>query len=241
MGRRKIKRWLRNAALLAAFLLLVPVPSILTLRFAPPLSSSFMFGNAVERWDEGTSCRKLRHGWTDWEQISPWAGIAVVAAEDQLFPHHHGFDVESIREAWTDRRNGGRSRGASTISQQVAKNLYLWSGQSWVRKGVEAYLTIWIELLWPKQRILEVYLNIAQFGPCTFGVTAAADEFFGKAPADLTLAEASRLAAVLPSPARMRVEAPGPHARSQAAWIRRQVRQLGGPNYLTSEELPAKR
>lgn len=230
--------WLRTTASIAIVGLLAPVAPILTLRFVPPPSTAYVFGNALERWNQDPPCRRLRYAWTPWEQISPWAGIAVVAAEDQLFPHHRGFDVDSIREAWDDRRNGRRSRGASTISQQVAKNLFLWSGRSWLRKGIEAYLTFWIELLWPKQRILEVYLNVAQFGPCTFGVTAASAEFFGKIPADLTLDEASRLATVLPNPVRMRVERPGPWARSQAARIRRQVRQLGGPAYLSSEAPP---
>lgn len=232
------RMWPKPAIGILVVGLLAPVPSILVMGYVPPPSSAFIFDNAVGRWGEDPPCRRLRYGWTDWDEISPWAGIAVVAAEDQLFPHHDGFDVESIREAWDNRSNGRRSRGASTISQQVAKNLFLWSGRSWLRKGLEAYLTVWIELLWPKQRILEVYLNVAQFGPCTFGVTAASSQFFGKAPADLTLAEASRLATVLPSPVRMRVDRPGPWARSQAGWIRGQVRQLGGPAYLTSDKPP---
>lgn len=211
---------------------MAPVILVLVLRFVPPVTTTFIIGNSLERWNADPPCRTLYYGWTPWDRISPWAGITVVAAEDQLFPHHDGFDVESIREAWDDRRDGSRSRGASTISQQVAKNLFLWSGRSWLRKGIEAYLTAWIELLWPKQRILEVHLNVAQFGPCTFGVTAAANDFFGKDPGELTLEEASRLATVLPNPVRMRVERPGPWARSQAAWIRGQVRQLGGPAYL---------
>ncbi len=238
----KLIRRLGAGLLLAVVAIVVTTFAlVLALRFVPPPTTSFMLGNAIERWSEEPPCRRVTYGWTPWKELSPWSGIAVVAAEDQLFPHHHGFDIESIREAWNDRRNGGRSRGASTISQQVAKNLFLWSGQSWVRKGIEAWLTVWIEALWPKQRILEVYLNVAQFGPCTFGVTAAAEEFFDKPPTDLTLQESSRLAAVLPNPVRMRVEAPSPYARTQAAWIRQQVRQLGGPDYLTSEEPPVKR
>ncbi len=216
----------------ALLVLLAPVPFLLFLRFAPPLTTSFMIGNAVNGWSEDQPCHRVFYGWTSESKISEWAAISVVAAEDQLFPQHHGFDVDAIRQALSSNQAGRSTRGASTISQQVVKNLFLWSGRSWLRKGVEAYLTVWLELLWPKERILEVYLNIAQFGPCTFGVTAAAQEFFGKLPADLTLDETSRLAAVLPSPDRMSVVNPGPNVRSRAAWIQRQVRQLGGVNYL---------
>lgn len=233
-----MRRWLRTTVWIVVVGLMAPSLAILALRFVPPPTTAFILGNSIERWNGDPPCRRLRYGWTDWDEIAPWAGIAVVAAEDQLFPHHDGFDVESIREAWDDRRNDRRSRGASTISQQVAKNLFLWSGRSWLRKGIEAYLTAWIELIWPKRRILEVYLNVAQFGPCTFGITAASADFFGKTPAELTLGEASRLATVLPNPVRMRVDRPGPWARSQAAWIRSQVRQLGGPAYLTSKAPP---
>jgi monofunctional biosynthetic peptidoglycan transglycosylase len=158
-----------------------------------------------------------------WERISPHAAVAVLASEDQRFPQHAGFDLESIADAVEERSRGGRLRGASTISQQVAKNLFLWPGRSWLRKGLEAWLTVWIEALWPKPRILEVYLNVAQFGPCTFGVGAASRRFFGKEPAHLTLAEASLLAAVLPNPVRRRVEAPSPGVRRRAAWIARQA------------------
>ena len=156
----------------------------------------------------------------------------MVASEDQKFPRHHGFDTDELANAVREWRRGERTRGASTISQQVAKNLYLWPGRSLVRKGIEAYLTAWIELTWPKQRILEVYLNIAQMGDGVFGVGAASDAYFGTAPAHLTREQCALLAAVLPSPERFHVDAPSPYVRERQAWILQQMEQLGGPRYL---------
>ena len=160
--------------------------------------------------------------------ISPHVKVAVIAAEDQNFPAHHGFDLKSINDALEDRERGRRVRGASTISQQVAKNLFLWPQQSWVRKGLEAYFTVLIETLWPKQRILEVYLNVAEFGRGVFGVGAAADVYFHKRAARLNADDAALLAAVLPSPKRMRVNAPSHYVRSRQQWILGQMRGLGG-------------
>lgn len=168
--------------------------------------------------------------WVDWEEISPNLPIAVVASEDQTFPTHNGFDLESIEKAVRERDQ--RVRGASTISQQVAKNLFLWPGRSWVRKGLEAYLTVFIEMLWPKRRILEVYLNLAQFGPATFGVGASASELFGKPASQLSPRQSALMAAVLPSPKRMSVRKPSPYVEERVAWIQKQVDQLGGPAYL---------
>lgn len=157
----------------------------------------------------------------------------MVAAEDQRFPHHRGFDFESIYDAL--RASGGaRSlRGASTISQQVAKNLFLWSGRSWVRKALEAYFTLLIEALWPKRRILEMYANIAELGRCTFGVGAASWRFFDRPAAALGAREAALLAAVLPNPSRFQINRPSSYVRRRAAWIFGQVQRLGGPAYLS--------
>jgi monofunctional biosynthetic peptidoglycan transglycosylase len=155
-----------------------------------------------------------------------------VAAEDQLFPHHHGFDVESIRDAVEQRERRPRMRGASTITQQVAKNLFLWPGRSLVRKGIEAYLTAAIELLWPKRRILEVYLNIAETGRDLYGVGAASSVYFGKPPAELTRREAALIAAGLPDPKRRRPDRPGPWLSRRAGWIETQIDQLGGAAHL---------
>jgi monofunctional glycosyltransferase len=224
--RRKRRGWLQRilrgaVALLLAWVLL-SVLAVLPLRWWNPPTTSFILRdpNPIERQ------------WVDAGRLSPWLAISVVAAEDQLFPRHHGFDTGSLRKAWDDHRSGRRTRGASTISQQVAKNLFLWSGQSMLRKGLEAWLTVCIELLLPKQRILELYLNIAEFGPGVYGAEAASRRFFGKPAAALTAQEASLLAAVLPSPKRYRADAPSPFVAERAAWIRAQTAQLGGPAYL---------
>jgi monofunctional biosynthetic peptidoglycan transglycosylase len=173
-----------------------------------------------------------------WGRISPHVRLAVVAAEDQKFPDHHGFDVAAIRSVvesrLADGADGAAMRGASTISQQVAKNLFLWPGRSWLRKGMEAGLTLLIEALWTKRRILEVYLNVAQFGDDVYGVEAAARINFGKGADALTVHEAALMAAVLPNPVRLRIARPSAYVRERQRWILRQMRQLGGPGYLAS-------
>ncbi|MXY22961.1 MAG: monofunctional biosynthetic peptidoglycan transglycosylase [Acidobacteria bacterium] len=212
----------------------LPLALIVLLRWAPPPTTAFMLrsawlsGTAVEASAEVERLAPPTYRWTDWEKIAPQAALAVIASEDQKFPDHSGFDVEAIQMALEDAREGGRLRGASTISQQTAKNLFLWPGRSFVRKGLEAYLTVLIELCWSKQRIVEVYLNVAEFGGGLFGITAASEHFFGKTPSELTADEAALLAAVLPNPARLRVEDPSPYVRERQAWIRRHMRQLGG-------------
>jgi monofunctional biosynthetic peptidoglycan transglycosylase len=178
--------------------------------------------------DEGQTA----HDWVAWPEISRHAAVAVIAAEDQHFLEHGGFDFKAIDKAWTDAKRGRRLRGASTISQQVAKNLFLWPDQSWLRKGLEAWFTLWIEWLWPKQRILEVYLNSAEFGRGVWGVEAASRHFFRKPAARLNRHEAALLAAVLPSPKRFRVDRPSPYVQQRQAWILRQMSMLGGVRLL---------
>ena len=176
------------------------------------------------------------HDWVAWQEISRHAAVAVIASEDQRFMAHGGFDFEAIDKAWTDARRGRRLRGASTISQQVAKNLFLWPAQSWLRKGLEAWFTLWIEWLWPKQRILEVYLNSAEFGRGIWGVEAASQHFFRKPAAKLNRHEAALLAAVLPSPKRFRVDRPSPYVQQRQAWILRQMAMLGGTRILDNPD-----
>ena len=156
----------------------------------------------------------------------------MIASEDQKFFQHDGFDWASIQSAIETRQAGGRLRGASTISQQVAKNLYLWPNQSWIRKGAEAYLTVWIEFLWPKRRILEVYLNVAEFADGVFGVGAAADHLIGSPPGELTPRDAALLAAVLPNPKRLSAEDPSDYVRRRTSEIMAVVIDLGGVAYL---------
>ena len=200
------------------------------MRWIDPPTTAFVMHARIDGWRQPRPV-VIRRTWIDWDAISPSAKLAVVASEDQRFPDHPGFDVEQIRASIDDARDGRRLRGASTISQQVAKNLFLWNGHDWVRKGLEAYLTVVIELVWPKQRILEVYLNIAELGAGIYGVEAAAQTYYHKPAARLTDAESALLAAVLPNPKRLRVDAPSAYVRSRQAWILTQMRRLG-PGYL---------
>lgn len=216
--------------ILAAFLASVAV--VVCLRFIPPPTSAMML---ERRWAgplPGGKPLAIRYQWVDWGAISPEVGLAVVAAEDQKFPRHWGFDFASIAETVERAKMGHRLRGASTITQQVAKNLFLWSGRSYLRKGLEAYFTLLLELLWSKERILEVYVNIAEFGDGVYGVGAAAQTFLGKSPARLTRGEAALLAAVLPNPRRLSVRDPSAYVQERRQWIRGQMGQLGGVGYL---------
>lgn len=206
-------------------LLLTTLAVPLALRWAPPPTSAFMLRSNVHR--SSTDYR-----WVSWAQMSRHLPIAVVAAEDQKFPTHWGFDLNAIGKALDENKRRHRPRGASTISQQVAKNLFLWPGRSYIRKGVEAYFTVIIELMWPKRRILEVYLNIAQFGPGIFGVEAASRAYFAKPARRLRESEAALLAAVLPNPIKLHAAAPSDYVRQRAQHIEDQMDQLGGPDYL---------
>ena len=217
----RLKRWI---FLIVLSVVILSVLAVLPWRWIAPPTSAFML---AEKWQTD---REIDYRWTPLEQISPQLAIAVVASEDQKFPDHHGFDLDSIRDALSAKRK--RTRGASTISQQVAKNLYLWGGRSYLRKGIEAYLTLLIESLWSKRRILEVYLNVAEFAPGVYGAEAASRRLFGKSAHRLTLFESSLLAAVLPNPKRMRASSPSDYVSKRAQDIRQEVRQLGGPYYL---------
>lgn len=214
--------------LVLAVVVLTAIP-VLVWRWLPPPTTPVMLATA---WDHRGTGNGLRYQWVPLSAISPHLQLAVVAAEDQKFPAHRGFDLESMRAAWERHRAGGRLRGASTISQQVSKNLFLWSGRSWLRKALEAWFTVWIELAWPKHRILEVYLNVAQTGPVTFGAEAAARQYFGRPASDLTAEQSALIAAVLPNPVRFRVDAPSAHVRQRQGWIIRQMRNLGGVAYV---------
>lgn len=228
---KSVASLLRKSIFIALIATIVPV---LLLRWIPPVTSSFMIQKWITSLRSDRKEYKIKYKWTSWDKISPHAGIAVVAAEDQMFPEHFGFDLESISDALDKHSKGRRLRGASTISQQVSKNLFLWSGRSFVRKGFEAYFTVLIELLWPKRRILEVYLNIAEFGDGIFGVAAAGEAFFKKSPAKLNPSDAALLAAVLPNPVRFRADRPSSYLNSRRLWILGQMYRLGGAAYLKS-------
>jgi monofunctional biosynthetic peptidoglycan transglycosylase len=205
-----------------ALVLLGPALPIAVLRFVPPLGSALM----VQRWFEARAAGRtfrLRYDWVPASEIAPSLRAAVIASEDQRFFEHGGFDWKAMRSAVGEWRDGDKLRGASTISQQVAKNLFLWPGRSFLRKGVEAWLTLWIELLWPKQRILEVYLNVAELGDGVFGAEAAARRYFGRSAARLGAHESALLAAMLPSPRRSNPAHPSPFLRERQHWILRQI------------------
>ena len=209
---------LRRLALRVALGIVVATAlPIALLRVVPPVTSAFMIATKWPFARGDDACADVEYRWVPRRGIATNVFRAVIAAEDQRFAQHHGFDFAAIEDAIEERDEKGRSRGASTITQQVAKNLFLWSGRSFVRKGLEAWLTAWIELLWPKQRILEVYVNVAQFGRCTFGVGAASQRFFRTAPASLGLEQAALLAAVLPNPIRRSARQPRPGVRKLAS------------------------
>jgi monofunctional glycosyltransferase len=211
---------------------------VLTLRWVHPPTTAFMLEARAQASREGGPPYHTEYEWVDLEHISSNAAIAVIASEDQQFPFHAGFDVNSIRESVRASEKGKKLRGASTISQQVAKNLFLWNGHSFVRKGLEAWLTVLIEALWPKERILETYLNIVEFGRGSYGVEAASRRFYHKPAARLSPSEAALLAAVLPNPIRLRVDKPSAYVLSRRDWILGQMRGLGGASYLKALEHP---
>jgi monofunctional biosynthetic peptidoglycan transglycosylase len=221
LGSRTLKKiGVASAILVVGFWVL-----IFLLRWVPVPTSAFMIGQLLNG-------KTYAYQWVPWSKITPTTAIAVIASEDQNFPFHWGFDFKAIAQAVEENENRKNPRGASTISQQVAKNLFLWSGRSWLRKGLEAIVTVAIELAWPKQRILEVYLNVAQFGPKAFGLQAGSQYHFGIPQSRLTARQAALLAAVLPNPSDYRADPPSPNVARRAAFIQQQVRHLGGPAYL---------
>ena len=235
-GRRPRRRWLRRLLWLPVWLLLFTVLQVAVLRFVDPPFSAFMAIRQVEAWAQGDGGFRVAYRWRDLERMAPSLPVALIAAEDQNFASHSGFDFKAIEQARKRNEQGGRLRGGSTISQQVAKNLFLWQGSGrlsrWVRKGVEAWYTVLIELMWPKRRILEVYANVAEFGDGVYGAQAAARSFFGRDADALGPAQSARLAAVLPSPRRYSAARPGPYVQRRTVAIERNMRQIGGAAYL---------
>ena len=211
---------------------LVTVSQVLVLKWLDPVGSSFMFSRQLSAWASGDWHTRIDYRWRDMAAISKSLPLAVVAAEDQRFPDHHGFDFKAIEKAHRNNQRGKKVRGASTISQQTAKNLFLWSGRSYVRKALEAWYTLWIELLWSKRRILEVYVNIVEYGDGVYGAEAAAQRFFDVKAKNLSSAQSARLAAVLPNPKKYSVSNPGPYVQRRSRAIERQMRALGGTAYL---------
>jgi monofunctional biosynthetic peptidoglycan transglycosylase len=211
--RGRAKFILRQVAIwLFAIIVVMPIALVLLFRFIPPPTTPLILGTMLT---EGSITQR----WVPLESISPHLVRAVIASEDGKFCSHYGFDLEAIDKAFDRNAAGGRLRGASTISQQTAKNLFLLPDRTWTRKGFEAYFTLLIESLWPKRRIMETYLNIAEWGPRRFGAEAAARGDFGKAASELDQLEAARLATILPSPRRYSADEPGPFVIRQSRVI----------------------
>ena len=231
-NRSILARLLRAVVWLLVICIAASVLAVLMLRWINPPFSAFMAQAQLAAWAGRDSSYVFRHTWVDLDRISPNLPLAVVASEDQKFPEHWGFDVEAIERAYALNLHSHKVRGASTISQQVAKNLFLWSGRSYLRKALEAYFTLLIESLWPKRRILEIYLNIAEFGLGTYGAEAAAQRFFHKSASRLTRGDAAVLAAVLPNPERYSATAPSRYVQQRREWILSQMQALGGPEML---------
>lgn len=221
-----VKRIFRAFAVILLFCFLAPILSIVAMRWLPPPTSAFMVQKQIAKW-RGKSKSGVSYRWVKWEEIPRHLPLAVIAAEDQKFPTHNGFDLEGIAEARKRNERGGKLRGGSTISQQVAKNLFLWPEKSYLRKGLEVAITIMIEWLWPKRRIIHVYLNIAEFGDGIYGVGAAAERLLKKSTTSITRYDAAVLAAVLPSPKRLHAERPSAYVQERVAAILGQMEMLG--------------
>ena len=229
---RPRRRWLRLLLWLPLLFVVATALQVAVLRFVDPPASAFMLARQGEALRKGDWGFRVAYDWRDLDDISPYLPLAVIAAEDQNFAAHSGFDLEAIEKAIEHNARGKRMRGGSTISQQVAKNLFLWQGRSWARKGLEAWYTLLIELMWPKRRILEVHVNVAEFGDGIYGAQAAARSYWDRDASRLSPEQSARLAAVLPAPRRYSAVKPGPYVQRRAAWIQRQMRQLGGREYL---------
>ncbi len=207
---------------------------VVLLKWLNPITSSIMIQRKIEAAVTFKERQTIAYQWFSYDNISKQMALAVVAAEDQNFPNHFGFDFDQIEKALEQHERGRKLRGASTITQQVAKNLFLWEGRSFIRKGFEAYFTLLIELLWSKERILEVYLNIIEMGDMIFGVGAASQIYFKKLPSKLTRSQAALLTATIPNPKRFSAKKPSGYVLRRQSWILTQMSLLGGTSYLNS-------
>ncbi len=215
---RRLIKWSLRLVLLICFLSALPM---VVLRYYDPPTSSFI---ELNKRNNNTN---IKHQWVAFEKVSLYFPNAVIASEDQQFPNHFGFDIKQIKLVLEERK-GGQSRGASTISQQTIKNLFLWPGRSFLRKGIEAWLVIWMELIIPKKRILELYINFAQFGKSVFGVGAASQHYFGIDAKNLNPEQSALIAASLPTPSRSNPAKPSDYLKERAAYIMDQMPRVGG-------------
>ena len=222
----RLPRLLRWARWLLAGWVIGTAGVVLVLRFVQPPTTAFILARRLQASRTSEPGFSIKQTWVPISRISPSAQLAFIAGEDQKFASHWGFDVQAIEDAMEDHLEGKSARGASTLTQQVAKNLFLWNGRSWVRKGLEAYFTVLIELFWPKRRILEVHLNVAELGNGIYGVEAASRTYFAKPASMLSSQEAAALAAVLPNPRTRRVNAPSVRVLERMQWIADQAQRL---------------
>lgn len=217
--------WKFTKKFILGFIILSVVSTIL-LRFIPIPFTPLMISRCFEQMADGEDI-KLEKDWVPLEEISPNLPVAVVCAEDQKFLDHHGFDFDAIQKAIKHNRTHDKKIGASTISQQTAKNVFLWESRTWLRKGLEVYFTILIETFWSKERIMEVYLNIVELGPGIYGAEAASQIYFNKPAIDLNKKQAATLTVMLPSPLKYSATNPGPYVRGRIDWTLKQMRFFG--------------
>ncbi|WP_105903262.1 monofunctional biosynthetic peptidoglycan transglycosylase [Vibrio gangliei] len=221
MGKR-LKKWIFKTLL---FFGVMSVVLTFPLKYINPIVWSWQL---QREWFPPEQYRQYtKANWVNLDKISPYMQLAVIASEDQRFPTHHGIDFVSTQKAVADMISGERFRGASTLTQQTVKNLFLWSGQDIFRKAIEAYLSLLVEFEWGKKRILEIYLNIVEFGPGIYGVQAASQHYYGISANRLSMSQAARLAAVLPNPYKFHVDRPTPYVWQRVDWIETQMNQLG--------------
>ncbi len=212
--------------------LLFSIITILIFRFIPPATTAFIEDESNIEILSLVENNRPEYDWVSINDVSPYMGLAVIASEDQRFATHWGFDFEQIQKAIKEKERGRRVRGASTISQQVSKNLFLWKDKTLIRKGIEAYYTMLIETLWGKKRILETYINIAELGRGVYGVKAASNIFFKKEPNKLTMGQCAILAAVIPRPQKFKANRPSLYILRRQGQILTQMGYLGGKDYL---------
>ncbi|MCB9170026.1 MAG: monofunctional biosynthetic peptidoglycan transglycosylase [Flavobacteriales bacterium] len=219
---RRVRAFFRMVGALVLWTAIISILWVLVLAVLDPPVTWTM-------WQRSFAGRHIERSWRDLDEVAHAMPLAVIAAEDQKFMDHRGFDLEAIRKAMRTnaKRKGKRIHGASTISQQTAKNVFLWQGRNFVRKGVEAWFTMLMETFWSKQRIVEVYLNVAETGPGLFGVDAASQHCFKRPAVRLDASQAALIAATLPAPGRYSCEHPSSYVRRRQGWILRQMHNLG--------------
>ena len=229
-------RWIKF--LLVGFFAL-SILSAIIFRFVPIPVTPLMLIRSIEQATDAEKEFKMKKDWVSLEEISKFGQLAVVCAEDQKYLDHFGFDLESIKKVIDNKNNNKRIRGASTISQQTAKNVFLWPGRSWIRKGLEVYFTLLIETFWSKKRILEVYLNIAEMGEGIYGIQAASQEYFKKDAKNLNKSEAALIASILPNPRKYSARSPSSYTRGRQRWIMRQMSYWGNDFDFSKDNMPS--